>query len=575
MKKLLLRTMILLCALVVGSNAWAVDVTFTFNTDAGLTALGITKPAASAGTSLSTTDPYTISGVSFSVTNGSGTATRVWNASGNTDLRIYNGSSLTFTAPSNITSIVLSGTTVNGFTCGEVGSFSAGTWTGNAASVTLTATATEKINTITVTYTSATTVSTPTFSPAGGTFATTQNVTINCSTDGASIYYTTDGTDPSTSSSLYSSAISVSSTTTIKAIATKSGMTNSDIASATYTFVTPLPLPFSETFNTNTGEGYTGGNDGSWSGSVANNTTIKSDNDGWLYISGYGAKECIKLGTGSIQGSATIPFVAFESGKTYQLTFKAGAWNGGTEVTGLNLSITNGTLSASSVTLAKGAFTDYSIIITGTTEPARIKFEASQAANNRFFLDEVQVKEVTVEAITPATEYSTLTSAKNLDFTGHTTLKAYIAKSVSAGKVNLVPVNKVPAGTGILLKATTTGSPINVPVFTGDGDDMTGNLLAGSATAETNVASDAGYILKSGVFQPSSGGDLPAGKAYLAIAVSSARSLDLNFEDEETTGVNEVKTQKVDGQFYDLQGRKVATPSKGLYIVKNKKVIIK
>lgn len=77
----------------------------------------------------------------------------------------------------------------------------------------------------------------PTFSPAGGEYTSAQNVTISTA-DGATIYYTTDGTDPTTSSTKYESAITVSKTTTIKAIAVKDGHTSS-IASATYTLVEP------------------------------------------------------------------------------------------------------------------------------------------------------------------------------------------------------------------------------------------------------------------------------------------------------------------------------------------------
>jgi len=78
---------------------------------------------------------------------------------------------------------------------------------------------------------------TPTFSPAGGTYTSAQNVTISTTTDAATIYYTTDGSTPTTSSNVYSSAIPVSTTTTIKAIAVKNGYDNSSVASATYTFV--------------------------------------------------------------------------------------------------------------------------------------------------------------------------------------------------------------------------------------------------------------------------------------------------------------------------------------------------
>lgn len=79
-------------------------------------------------------------------------------------------------------------------------------------------------------------VKTPTFSPEGGNYTTAQSVEISTTTDGATIYYTTDGTTPTTSSSVYSSPINVSSTTTIKALATKTDMTDSDVATATYNF---------------------------------------------------------------------------------------------------------------------------------------------------------------------------------------------------------------------------------------------------------------------------------------------------------------------------------------------------
>jgi len=91
------------------------------------------------------------------------------------------------------------------------------------------------------------TVVTPVFSPATGSFATGQSltVTITTTTGTASIYYTTDGSNPSSSSTkkLYSTAITVSATTTIKAIATKSGWNNSAIATATFTATAPAATP--------------------------------------------------------------------------------------------------------------------------------------------------------------------------------------------------------------------------------------------------------------------------------------------------------------------------------------------
>ena len=181
--------------------------------------------------------------------------------------------------------------------------------------------------------------------------------------------------------------------------------------------------------------------------------------------------------------------------------------------------------------------------------------------------------------ITPANTYTTLTSKYNLDFTG-LGLEAYIVKDndLSDNAVTMTQVNKVPANTGLVL-VKTSGTTFNVPVFDGTGaNDVTGNLMAGSATTTTTVAANAGYILKDGAFHPSSGANaLPAGKAYLNIEVStSAPILNLDFGGE-TTGINAVNGSefKVNGEYYNLAGQRVAQPTKGLYIVNGKKVIIK
>jgi subtilase family serine protease len=78
-------------------------------------------------------------------------------------------------------------------------------------------------------------VPTPTFTPAAGTYTKTQSVTITDLTRGATIYYTTNGSTPTTSSTKYTGAITVSSTKTIKALGVASGYGNSPVATATYT----------------------------------------------------------------------------------------------------------------------------------------------------------------------------------------------------------------------------------------------------------------------------------------------------------------------------------------------------
>src|SRR6185295_5224548 len=80
-------------------------------------------------------------------------------------------------------------------------------------------------------------VDTPVISPFGGTGLTPPKaVTLTCATAGAQIYYTTDGSDPTTSSTLYSGALNLTVDTVLKAKAFKTGMLASFAAVATFTF---------------------------------------------------------------------------------------------------------------------------------------------------------------------------------------------------------------------------------------------------------------------------------------------------------------------------------------------------
>jgi hypothetical protein len=82
---------------------------------------------------------------------------------------------------------------------------------------------------------------TPTFNPSGGSYAANQSVTISCATADSTIYYTTDGTTPTTSSAQYSSPVtaSVDPATTLKAIAASPGYSTSSVGSASYTIAYP------------------------------------------------------------------------------------------------------------------------------------------------------------------------------------------------------------------------------------------------------------------------------------------------------------------------------------------------
>ena len=140
---------------------------------------------------------------------------------------------------------------------------------------------------------------------------------------------------------------------------------------------------FYESFDTNKS---TGGNDGQWSGGVAS-AKIDSDNEGWTFVTAYGANYCARFGSSKNAGSATTPALSLLNGDA-TLTFKAGSWAG--DNTTLTLSISGGgSLSQTSFALKDSEFETYTVDITGGTSVTTIKFEG--AAKKRFFLDEVRV----------------------------------------------------------------------------------------------------------------------------------------------------------------------------------------
>jgi hypothetical protein len=75
----------------------------------------------------------------------------------------------------------------------------------------------------------------PSFSPAPGTYTGSINVSIFSTTAGATMYYTTDGTTPTTSSNKYNGPFTLTTTATVKAIATAPGLSNSTVSNAPYT----------------------------------------------------------------------------------------------------------------------------------------------------------------------------------------------------------------------------------------------------------------------------------------------------------------------------------------------------
>ena len=158
--------------------------------------------------------------------------------------------------------------------------------------------------------------------------------------------------------------------------------------------------------------------------------------------------------------------------------------------------------------------------------------------------------------ITPAKEYITYVPTHDLDFTTAAELTAYIATAATASTVTMVSVDKVPAGTPIVIKATAIGSPIAVSKAAST-DDVSGNKLKiGDGSTSIGGSGKFDYILKDGLFcKVTTASALAAGKCYLHLeAAPAAKELTIDFEDGDVTAIKAVETKKVEnGVFYNLE----------------------
>ena len=384
---------------------------------------------------------------------------------------IYNTTNLGTVNSVNVTSTEGSYTTYYGDRAQPSGNDSGGYFqtkigstTGHSSKVTVTFTAPYYIGYAT-TCVASTQCMTPMFDPGSGTYNSAQTVHI-LSTTGATIYYTTDGTDPTTSSTPYNGSIVVSTNTTIKAIAVKDGLTDSEIATAVYkircaapTF-TPAPGTYNSTQrvaincetpdstiyitldgSTPTGRSIVyddtidvnetmvikaiavapnmdtsevvigkyiiadcnwyesfascegnGGNNGVWSG-ISGSGGIVADNEGWTIDNGaYGGNQCIKAGTSSKAGTATTPNIHVTEDIQYKLTFNMAPWDNGKAqfeiISGAEL--LDGTTSwTSAENMTALDWNQYEVYIHTTSTEVILKFSST---GKRFWLNDVCLK---------------------------------------------------------------------------------------------------------------------------------------------------------------------------------------
>ena len=190
-----------------------------------------------------------------------------------------------------------------------------------------------------------------------------------------------------------------------------------------------------------------------------------------------------------------------------------------------------------------------------------------------------------------ATGYTTFSCNSALDLsTISEGATAYVATEVADGLVKLQKTTaKVPAGTGLFIKGT-ANETYTIDMTSDATEEPASNLLVGAPNGTTVEKATDGYNYVFGWTEVSNPGfylinsnsaTLPAGKAYLhttsELDAPAGSRLGIIFDDGEVTSIESVsgKLSDMSGDFFDLQGRKVANPTKGLYIVNGKKVVIK
>ena len=176
-------------------------------------------------------------------------------------------------------------------------------------------------------------------------------------------------------------------------------------------------------------------------------------------------------------------------------------------------------------------------------------------------------------------EWTTFVSDKPLDFT-NSDVKAYIVTGHTGSALNKTEVTKVAANTPLLLNAPE--GTYNIPVSdSGTNYSSSNKLVAGTGAAVAKEDGKTKYVLSlddndniAFLKINNDPATVPADKAYLEFnEVVAAPSFDFG----DATAIDDVrsKTEDVRGDYYNLNGQRVANPTKGLYIVNGKKVIVK
>ena len=572
MKKLLLKSMLLLCALIVGSsNVWADTAGYTPSAALSSTTGSVTGTAGETWSYSITFDNAGYYGYaatygwqlgagpksgkdrgcrafSISTSGITGTITKIEVEAGS-----YNGNSKI-----NVTVGGNDFGTQNQSTYSGQGA-SKSTFTGTASGeIVISATDAVRafyLKSITVTYSTGEVVSAPTFSPVAG--EVTKGSSVTLTQDAADeIRYTINGDDPTkTTGTVYTTPIVINAATTIKAIAIK-GDKVSNVATAAYTVTYPVVSTLDFT-------------DDGWGFPADYDTSEKSyTNEGYSITinapTGHKARksgdDLLGLIWGKKDATLTLPAFGFNVSKIKVY----GISDAGANIT-FNVFAGDDAVS----TEVASSKVDHEFLIAADKQAAGTIYTIKLTNSNNCQISKIEVFGNGCEAgLVGAAGWATYVTEAPVTYIDG---DAFAVTSVGSS-VELTSVTSVPTGTPVLLKAAGQKTAILLDAEPGvitnklavsDGDDGINDYV---------LAKHSGVV----GFYKWTGSALAAGKVYLpASAVAGARDF-IGFD--ETTGIANINSDAktlFNGDFYNIAGQRVAQPTKGLYIVNGRKVIIK
>ena len=436
-------------------------------------------------------------------------------------------------------------------------------------------------------------VSAPTFNPAGGEFTVAQDVTITTETAGAAIYYTTDGRDPTNQCTQYTSALKITETTIVKAIAYV-GDSYSDVAEATYTILDPAaPADFWQKVEladlrnyddifiivgTNSDGSYALSND---NGTSAAPSAVPLTIEGNFITSKVEDKvKWTKVGTPS---NGMVFYMYNDDSKWLYSTDTNNGVRVGTNTNNKFYLDDSGYLSLST----KGTTatnTRYLGIYNSQDWRAYTNTTGNTKDQTFSFFKRIQAGPITMNAygiMTYASKYA-------LDFSGVEGLTAHVATAYDSekSKLTMAELQTAPAGTGLMLKGEANAT-YKVPVVE-KADGLDTNLLVGLTEAtlvyQTTGANTTFILAPDANDVPNwfklaeDNYNLKANSAYLSLPTDAlsdgTRLLAMDFG--QTDGISTVKIADAGNAWYTLDGRRLQQPAtKGVYINNGRKVVIK